>query len=381
MVAEAALHRAAVPQGPPGAGLPAGHPQPHQQLHAAVRPLRGTRPRVRQRDADDRLRHELHEPAVRPVRRHGHRLVDHHRHPPVHLPAGGPARCPRRRSQVMATATATARPAPRKGKGRAGSEEAQRLMPTPLLATLTTLLCLMVLIPVAYIVLASLNSDAGVASGEFWPSSFSGESYTLIWSTVGLSKALVNSLVVAGSVAIASALLAVPTAYVLVRYAFRGRVTILRGLLGFQSIPGTLMLLPVFVLFSSIGSTLGIAIIGTLCGLFRELEEAARIDGASNIQILARIIFPLSGPAIVVSGIFAFLLGWNDVLFASVMTRPDTHTAAIALQVFGASMEGGAIPVYSQMMAASLVCAAPVVILYFVFQRYLVGGLTAGSVK
>jgi multiple sugar transport system permease protein len=303
-----------------------------------------------------------------------------------------------------ATATATTAPLPRKGKGRAGSEEAHRLMPTPLLATLTTLLCLMVLIPTGYIVLASLNTDAGVASGEFWPSSFSGESYTLIWSTVGLSKALVNSLVVAGSVAIASALLAVPTAYVLVRYAFRGRVTILRGLLGFQSIPGTLMLLPVFVLFSSIGSTLGIAIIGTLWGLFiayltfampfstwvmvtylrglpRELEEAARIDGASNVQILARIIFPLSGPAIVVSGIFAFLLGWNDVLFASVMTRPDTHTAAIALQVFGASMEGGAIPVYSQMMAASLVCAAPVVILYFVFQRYLVGGLTAGSVK
>ena len=305
----------------------------------------------------------------------------------------------------MTTATPTAAAVTRrKGKGRAGSEEAHRLMPTPLLATLTTLLCLMVLIPTAYIVLASLNTDAGVASGEFWPSSFSGESYTLIWSTVGLSKALVNSLIVAGSVAVASALLAVPTAYVLVRYAFRGRVTILRGLLGFQSIPGTLMLLPVFVLFSSIGSTLGIAIIGTLWGLFiayltfalpfstwvmvtylrglpRELEEAARIDGASNIQILARIIFPLSGPAIVVSGIFAFLLGWNDVLFASVMTRPDTHTAAIALQVFGASMEGGAIPVYSQMMAASLVCAAPVVILYFVFQRYLVGGLTAGSVK
>ena len=301
---------------------------------------------------------------------------------------------------AVTAATATAR----RRKGRAGSEEAHRLMPTPLLAVLTTVLCLMILIPVAYIVLASLNTDAGVASGEFWPSSFSGESYTLIWSTVGLSKALVNSLIVAGTVAIASALLAVPTAYVLVRYVFRGRVTILRGLLGFQSIPGTLMLLPVFVLFSSIGSTLGIAIIGTLWGLFiayltfalpfstwvmvtylrglpRELEEAARIDGASNIQILARIIFPLSGPAIVVSGIFAFLLGWNDVLFASVMTRPDTHTAAVALQVFGASMEGGAIPVYSQMMAASLVCAAPVVILYFVFQRYLVGGLTAGSVK
>ncbi len=270
----------------------------------------------------------------------------------------------------MTTATATAAAAPvarRRAKGRAGSEEAHRLMPTPLLAVITTLLCLMVLVPVAYIVLASLNSDAGVASGEFWPSSFSGESYTKIWSTVALGRALGNSLIVAGAVAIASALLAVPTAYVLVRYAFRGRVTILRGLLGFQSIPGTLMLLPVFVLFSSAGNYLGITVIGTLWGLFiayltfampfstwvmvtylrglpKELEEAARIDGASNVQILARIIFPLSGPAIVVSGIFAFLLGWNDVLFASVMTRPDTHTAAVALQTFGASRRAGPSP-------------------------------------
>ena len=85
--------------------------------------------------------------------------------------------------------------------------------------------------------LASLNTDAGVAAGEFWPSTFSGESYTLIWSTVGLSKALVNSLIVAGAVAIASALLAVPTAYVLVRYAFRGRVTILRACSGSRASP------------------------------------------------------------------------------------------------------------------------------------------------
>jgi ABC-type glycerol-3-phosphate transport system permease component len=191
---------------------------------------------------------------------------------------------------------------------------------------------------------------------------------------------------------------------VLVRYAFRGRLTILRGLLGLQSIPGTLMLLPVFVLFSSAGTYLGVQIIGTRWGLFiayltfalpfstwvmvtylrglpRELEEAARIDGASNLQVLFKIIFPLSLPAIVVSGIFAFLLGWNDVLFASIFTRPDTRTAAVALQVFGATQEGGAIPVYSQMFAAALVCAAPVVILYFIFQRYLVGGLTAGGMK
>jgi len=308
---------------------------------------------------------------------------------------------------LVTTSTEVEAASTRSGRRRGptvGSGEVFRLMPRWLVAVLTALLCILVLVPILYIFLASLNTDLGVASGEFFPSSLSGESYAKIWTTVGLSRALINSLIVSGSVAIASALLGTVTAYVLVRYSFLGRVTILRGLLGLQSIPQTLMLLPVFVLFSSAGSYLGVTVIGTRWGLFiayltfalpfstwvmvtylrglpHELEEAARIDGASSTDILIKIIFPLSLPAIVVSGIFAFLLGWNDVLFASIMTRPDTHTAAVALQVFGATQEGGAVPVYSQMMAAALVCALPVVILYFVFQRYLVGGLTAGSVK
>jgi multiple sugar transport system permease protein len=288
--------------------------------------------------------------------------------------------------------------------GSKRQHEVTRLMPGPMLAIILTLLCALVLIPVAYIFLASVNSDIGVARGEFFPSSFSFENYSTIWSSVGLATGLANSVLVAGSTAVVSALMSIATAYVLVRYQFRGRLTILRGLLGLQSVPGTLMVLPVFVLFSSSATYLGIQVIGTQWGLFityltfampfstwvmvtylrglpRELEEAARIDGASNLGVLVRIILPLSWPGVVVSGIFAFLLGWNDVLFASVMTRPESQTAAVALQVFGASQEGGAIPFYGQMMAASLVCAAPVVILYLIFQRYLVGGLTAGGVK
>jgi ABC-type glycerol-3-phosphate transport system permease component len=292
----------------------------------------------------------------------------------------------------------------RRSHSKSRSSEVTRLMPTWLIAVLTAVLCIFVLLPISYIFLASLNTDIGVATGEFWPSQFSLESYTKIWRSVGLGRGLVNSLVVSGSVAAVSAVIAIGTAYVLVRFSFFGRLTMLRGLLGLQSIPGTLMLLPVFVLFASIGSWIGITIIGTLWGLFiayltfalpfstwvmvtylrglpRELEEAARIDGASNLGILFRIIVPLSWPGIVVSGIFAFLLGWNDVLFASIFTTPDTATAAIVLQTFSAGQEGGAIPVYSQMMAAALVCAVPVVLLYLLFQRYLVGGLTAGSVK
>ncbi len=279
-----------------------------------------------------------------------------------------------------------------------------RLLPKPLLAVVTTILLLIVLVPVLYIVFASVNSDISVASGAFFPVEFNLDNYVKVWSTVDLRKGLINSLIVSGSVAIVCAVLAVAFAYVLVRFAFRGRLTVLRALVGLQSIPGTLMLVPVFVLFATIASALGIQIIGTrqalfityltfalpfstwvmvtyLRGLPKELEEAARIDGASSWRILTRIIVPLSWPGIVVSAIFAFLLGWNDVLFASVMTNPETRTAAVALQVFGATQEGGAIPLYGQLMAASLISAVPVVVLYLVFQRYLVGGLTAGGVK
>ena len=301
------------------------------------------------------------------------------------------------------TATATAVPVQRRGN-RAAADEAHRLLPRPLLVIVTVILCAVVLVPTSYIVLASLNTDLGVAEGQFWPSTFSLESYSKIWTTANLATGLVNSLIVCACTAFASALLGTVTAYVLVRYTFTGRLTILRGLVGLQSIPGTLMLLPVFVLFSSAGNYLGVTVVGTRWGLFvayltfalpfstwvmitylrglpRELEEAGRVDGASTLTVLFRIIVPLSLPAIVVSAIFAFLLGWNDVLFASVLTRPETQTAAVALSAFGATQEGGALPVYSQVMAAALVSAAPVVLLYLMFQRYLVGGLTAGGVK
>jgi multiple sugar transport system permease protein len=279
-----------------------------------------------------------------------------------------------------------------------------QLLPRPLRALVIAVLLAMVGAPMLYMVLASVNSDLSVARGAVLPTGLQLDNYVRIWSTVSLDRGLVNSVVVAGTVAVVCALVAVCSAYVLVLHGFRGRLAILRGLLALQTIPGTLVLLPVFVLFASASTALGIQVIGTrwalfltyltfalpfstwvmvtyLRGLPRELDEAARIDGASSWRILTRIIIPLSWPGLVVAAIFAFLLGWNDVLFASVMTRPETRTAAVALQVFGATQEGGAIPVYGQLMAAALVCALPVVVVYLVFQRYLVSGLAAGGVK
>ncbi|GAA3292835.1 carbohydrate ABC transporter permease [Dactylosporangium vinaceum] len=282
--------------------------------------------------------------------------------------------------------------------------DVHRLLPRWLQGTIITLLGLFVATPVLYMLFASVNDDLAVAAGDFWPSAFHPGNYAEIWDTVELGAGLSNSVLVAGSVAVVSALVSVATAYVLVRFRFLGRGLILRGLLALQSIPGTLMLLPVFVLFANLSRILSIDTIGTrwalfvtyltfalpfstwvmvtyLRGLPAELDEAARLDGASSWRILRSIVIPLSWPGLVVSAIFAFLLGWNDVLFASVITDADTRTAAVALQVFGATQEGGAVPLYGQLMASALVCALPVVVLYLAFQRFLVGGLTAGGVK
>jgi trehalose/maltose transport system permease protein len=305
---------------------------------------------------------------------------------------------------MTASVSTTSIAVPHRRPSSKASANVMRLLPTPLLVTIIVVLSLVVGLPVIYMVFSSISSDIAVARGSFWPDALHLENYVNVWSTVELGLGLMNSLIVCAIVAVVCAFVSVSSAYMLVRYSFRGRLTVLRGLVGMQSIPGTLMLLPVFVLFSGLATVAGIQIIGThaalvityftfalpfstwvmvtyLRGLPIELEEAARIDGASSWTILTRIIIPLSWPAIVVSAIFAFLHGWNDVLFASVLTSPETRTAAIALQVFGAAQEGGAIPMYGQLMAASLICAAPVVLLYLTFQRYLVGGLTAGAVK
>lgn len=278
------------------------------------------------------------------------------------------------------------------------------LMPTGLRLTITGLLVASVVLPVGYILMASLMPDVNVARGDLLPTALDFSNYVKIWTTVNLARGLTNSLVVCISVALVCAFLSVFTAYPLVRYTFVGRVTALRGLMVAQSIPGTMLLLPVFVLYSSAATVLHVQIVGSLGGLFvtyltfalpfstwimvtylrgfpEELEEAARLDGCSTIGVVMRVVMPLSWPAIVVSGVFAFLLGWNDVLFASVLTRPATQTTSVVLQVFGAAQDGGSFPLYGQVMASAIVCAIPVVALYMVFQKHLVAGLTAGGGK
>ncbi|HEX7737602.1 MAG TPA: carbohydrate ABC transporter permease [Ktedonobacteraceae bacterium] len=285
----------------------------------------------------------------------------------------------------------------------------QRFKPQEILPPWIRLLAIIVLaaftlIPVLYMLLLSATPDIEISAGELLPSHWAFDNYTQMWTTINLAQGLFNSMLVSLSASTIAVVLAVGAAYVITRFHFRGRIAYLYSLVGLQAIPNVMLLLPLFVVFISIQSLLQIKLVGTYTGVIityltfalpfatwmlitylanipLDIEEAALIDGATRLQTLWRIIVPLALPGLVVALVFSFLTGWNDVLFASVLTSPETQTVSVQLQVFSSAQEGGALPLYGQLMSAALVSSLPVVVLYMVFQKYLIGGLTAGGVK
>lgn len=281
---------------------------------------------------------------------------------------------------------------------------AQEILSPPVRIISITILLIFVLVPIVYILLLSVTPDSEVGNGNLIPSQWAFANYLQMWSTVNLAQGVLNSIVVALGASIIAVILAVGAAYVISRFKFRGRLPYLYSLIGLQTVPSVMLLLPLFVLFASVQAALHFRLVGTyqaviityltfalpfatwlmvsyLGSIPVDLEEAALVDGATRLQALWQVVVPLALPGIVVALVFSFLTGWNDVLFASVLTSPETRTVAVLLQTFNASQEGGSLPLYGQLMGAAVVSALPVVVLYMVFQRYLIGGLTAGGVK
>lgn len=282
--------------------------------------------------------------------------------------------------------------------------DARELLPQPVRVGAIVCFVTVITLPIAFMLLLSITPDPEIGSGQLIPSHWAFDNYVKMWSTVNLGRGLANSLIICGLSSAIAVIFAVGAAYVLSRFDFKGRFPYLYSLIALQSVPHVMLLLPLFVLFSSIQTAIPFRLIGTyqgpvityltfalplatwlmvsyLSSIPVELEEAALVDGATRFQALRKVVVPLALPGMVVALVFSFLVGWNDVLFASVLTSPDTRTLAVELQTFSAAQQGGSLPLYGQMMGASVVSALPVVILYMVFQRYLIGGLTAGGVK
>lgn len=284
------------------------------------------------------------------------------------------------------------------------ARDPQSVLPAGLNRVAVCLITVFAIAPIGMMILMSISPDAEVTAGRLLPSTLAFGNYLKMWNTVPLLSGLTNSLIAALSAAGIATAFAVGAAYCLTRFTFVGRRSYLASLVTLQSLPHVLLLLPLFMVFSSAGTYLGIAVVGTRAALVityltfalplstwvmvtylrkipESLEEAGLVDGLTRFGALRKIVIPLSWPGMAVAMVFSFLLGWNDVLFANVLTNPESRTAAVMLQVFGLQAEGGALPLYGQLMGASVMCSIPVVVLYLVFQRYLVSGLTSGGVK
>ncbi|GAB4081769.1 carbohydrate ABC transporter permease [Modestobacter muralis] len=264
-----------------------------------------------------------------------------------------------------------------------------------------TLLCAFALLPVWVMVTTSLK-PLGDVQGEFrwFPSTVTLDAFVEMWRTIPLGRYFVNSLVVSVTAAVASVALALLAAYAVSRYRFTGRQLFSVTVLSTQMFPGILFLLPLFVIFVNLGRTLGIDLYGSRPGLIityltftlpfavwmlvgyldsvpRELDEAAAVDGNGPMGAFFRVVVPAAMPGIIAVLIYAFMTAWGEVLFASVLTDESTRTLAVGLQGYATQNN----VYWNQIMAASLTVSVPVVVGFLLLQRYLVAGLTAGSVK
>lgn len=230
-----------------------------------------------------------------------------------------------------------------------------------------------------------------------WPRHVSFENFRSLFADQPFARWLGNSVLVAGMTTILGVFLACTAAYAFSRFRFPGRRAGLMAFLVSQMFPGTLMLIPLYIIivqFLGLGSTFtGVVLLYTVTaipfcvwmmkGYFdtipKELEESALIDGASQATIFFRIVLPLAKPAVAVTALFSFMTGWNEFIQAATfINRLDKYTAPVGLRFFVGGYQANQ---WGYFAAGSIVAAIPVMVLFLFLQKYLVSGLTAGAVK
>jgi arabinogalactan oligomer / maltooligosaccharide transport system permease protein len=229
-----------------------------------------------------------------------------------------------------------------------------------------------------------------------WPKTLSLQNFIDVLTQEPFGRWLLNSAVVAGATTVLGVFLACTAAYAFSRFRFPGRRTGMMMFLVSQMFPGTLMMVPLFIIIVKwlhLGNTYaGLVIVYAvtaipfcvwmLKGYFDtiplEIEESAIMDGATPATIFFRIILPLAKPAVAVTALFSFMTGWNEFILASIfMDEEVAYTAPVGLRFF----VGGFSSQWGNFAAGSIIVSLPVVALFYYLQKYLISGLTAGGVK
>ena len=249
------------------------------------------------------------------------------------------------------------------------------------------------LLPLVWILDIALSP--GNALGGSLGGPYTGEHFSNMLESEAFWTWMRNSLIVSVGTTLMGLIVAVPAGYAFSRYKFTGRDVSMFAFLLVQMFPGIIILVPYFLVMKTLGllnSHLGLILaycvtalplcVWMLKGFFdtvpRELEEAALLDGCNQFQVFTKVVLPLSLPAVAVTALFSFLAAWNEFLLALTFnTSNDMYTLPVGL----ASMISSTGQAWGDFAAASLLVSLPVALLFLIFQKFLIEGLSAGGVK
>ena len=273
----------------------------------------------------------------------------------------------------------------------------RKLLKTIGFYALVAVIVLFAVFPFYYAIVTSFATGTALFQINYWPVSFNWANYETVISSRNFARSILNSLFIATATVSFALFLAVTASYALARLPFRGRGLLLMTILAVSMFPQIAVLAGLFELvrFLGIFNTPWAMILSytiftlpftvwVLTTFMRdlpvEIEEAAIVDGATPWIIITKVFLPLLWPALVTTGLLAFIGAWNEFLFALTFTSSETtRTVPVAIALLsGASQQE--IP-WGPIMAASVIVTVPLIILVLIFQRKIVAGLTAGGVK
>ncbi len=257
--------------------------------------------------------------------------------------------------------------------------------------------CCLIIAPFLWMISTSLKDPAEVVLREptIIPRSFAVENYIEAFQRGNFDRYLINSVVVAMAVTLFSLAIATLSGYAFARYKLRGGKAILLGILATQMFPAILLAIPLYILIRNLGllnSLLGLILVYTSFALPfcvwmmrnyfltipKDLDESAMVDGATRLQALWSVVLPVAMPGIAATGIFSFILSWNEFLYANTfISSADLRTLPVGLQ----SLIGEYTTNWGLLMAGAVITTMPIVVIFFFVQRRLTQGLAAGAVK
>jgi multiple sugar transport system permease protein len=268
------------------------------------------------------------------------------------------------------------------------------------LNALTYFVLALMLAPIAWLVMSSLQTSSQLSTGTYDFTDPTLDAFRTMWTAVDFERYFRNSLIICTAAAFLATAFAASAGYALARYRFRGSGFFGLTVIGTQLIPGTMFLLPIFLGFVWFGRHTPLRLFDTHLGMIlvytafftpvaiflmrayfqaipRELEEAALVDGCTPFGALWRVVIPSAAPGLVATFVYAFLFAWDELLFVSNLTQENAETIPLGIRTFISNYQQR----YDQLMAAGVVATLPVMVAFFATQRWLVRGLTAGSVK